>query len=121
MHWVAPSEKDTATDTLEKRLWAAADQLYSALLAAGVEVLYDDRDERPGVKFKDADLIGLPIRVTVSERSLKAGGTELKRRDQTEREIVPMEGTVARVQDILAALRAEIAATVVPVPYPSDL
>ncbi|MEP7356549.1 MAG: proline--tRNA ligase, partial [Anaerolineales bacterium] len=100
---------------------AAADKLYADLQAAGVEVLYDDRDERAGVKFKDADLIGLPIRVTVSDRSLKQGGTELKRRDQAEREMVPMDGTVARVQAILEELRAGIAARVVSVAYPEDV
>ena len=97
-----------------------ADALYASLQAAGVEVLYDDRDERPGVKFKDADLIGLPVRVTVSERSLKAGGTELKRRDQAERVIVPLAETVARVQAELAALHAAIAAGVAPVTYPES-
>ena len=97
-----------------------ADALYASLQAAGVEVLYDDRDERPGVKFKDADLIGLPVRVTVSERSLKAGGTELKRRDQAERVIVPLAETLARVQAELAALHAAIAAGVAPVTYPES-
>lgn len=97
-----------------------ADALYASLQAAGVEVLYDDRDERAGVKFKDADLIGLPLRVTVSERSLKQGGIELKRRDQTERTIVPLADTLARVQSELAALRDEIVSRVVPTPYPQD-
>jgi len=58
-----------------------ADALYEALKAAGAEVLYDDRDESPGVKFNDADLIGLPLRLTVSERALAAGGVELKLRN----------------------------------------
>src|SRR5262249_24027831 len=57
-----------------------ADDLYMTLRQGGFEILYDDRDERPGVKFKDADLIGLPLRVTVSERSLSRGGTEEKGR-----------------------------------------
>ena len=95
-----------------------ADALYASLQAAGVEVLFDDRDERAGVKFKDADLIGLPLRLTVSERALKQGGVEFKRRDQSERSIVPLADTLARVQSELAALRAEIASRVVPVPYP---
>jgi prolyl-tRNA synthetase len=55
-----------------------ADRLYQEFITAGIEVLYDDRDESPGVKFKDADLIGLPVRVTISERSLKSGGIEFK-------------------------------------------
>jgi len=48
-----------------------AERLYEQLQAAGIEVLYDDRDESPGVKFNDADLIGLPIRLTVSARAMK--------------------------------------------------
>jgi prolyl-tRNA synthetase len=97
----------------------AADQLYADLRAAGVEVLYDDRDERPGVKFKDADLMGMPLRVTVSERSLKQGGLELKRRDSDERGgIVPFAGAVERIAADVAGLFAEIRAGVKPVPYP---
>jgi prolyl-tRNA synthetase len=96
----------------------AAEALYAQLRAAGVEVLFDDRDERPGVKFKDADLIGLPLRVTVSERSLKQGGAELKRRTAPERESVPLDQAVGRVQAEISALFAAIAAGVKPVPYP---
>jgi prolyl-tRNA synthetase len=99
----------------------AADQLYAELQAAGVEVLYDDRDERPGVKFKDADLIGLPLRVTVSERSLKQGGYELKRRDSDERgAIIPLEGAVERLRADVAGLFDEIAAGVRLVEYPDQ-
>jgi prolyl-tRNA synthetase len=98
----------------------AADQLYAALQAAGVEVLYDDRDERAGVKFKDADLIGLPLRITLGERALKEGGVEFKRRDQAEREIVPLDQAVERAQAIIAALYAEIDTRVVPVTYPDQ-
>lgn len=87
-----------------------ADQLYEALQAAGLEPLYDDRDESPGVKFNVADLIGLPVRLTVSERALKAGGIEMKRRDRPEKEIVPMERVVERVREVLAAMEAETAA-----------
>ena len=55
------------------------DALYDELTAAGVEVLYDDRDERPGVKFKDADLIGVPFRIAVGKKGLAEGVVELKR------------------------------------------
>jgi prolyl-tRNA synthetase len=96
----------------------AANQAYADLTAAGVEVLFDDRDERPGVKFKDADLIGLPLRVTISERSLKQGGAELKRRDQDERSSVPLDGLVERVRADMAALETKIATGVVEVAYP---
>ncbi len=65
----------------------AAEALYGKLPS----VLYDDRDESAGVKFADADLIGLPIRITVRDKSLKAGGAEVKRRDSDVKEIVPLE------------------------------
>jgi prolyl-tRNA synthetase len=57
-----------------------AEQLYADLTDQGVEVILDDRDERPGVKFKDADLVGFPIRVALGERSLARGEVEIKRR-----------------------------------------
>jgi prolyl-tRNA synthetase len=90
-----------------------AERLYADLQAAGVEVLYDDREESPGVKFNDADLIGLPLRLTVGERALKRGGVELKRRDSADIALVPPEEAVARVQQELAALTAAIQARVV--------
>jgi prolyl-tRNA synthetase len=90
-----------------------AERLYADLQAAGLEVLFDDRDETPGVKFNDADLIGLPIRLTVSERSLKAGGVEFKRRDQVEKSIIPLDEAISHVQAEIAALQAEVAKTVI--------
>lgn len=69
---------------------ALGEQLYAALHQAGIETLYDDRLESPGVKFNDADLIGLPVRITISERALKQGGVEYKRRNQAEKSIVPV-------------------------------
>lgn len=76
-----------------------AEQLYADLTAAGVEVLYDDRRETAGVKFNDADLIGLPLRAVVSRRSLKNGGIELKLRSQKESRIVPLGEAVAVIQE----------------------
>jgi prolyl-tRNA synthetase len=87
--------------------------LYDELRKAGVDVLFDDRLESPGVKFKDADLIGLPLRLTVSERALKQGGVELKRRDRLEKEVIPLEGLVSRVRAEIDQLRAEIAGCLV--------
>src|SRR5690606_31452257 len=58
----------------------AADALYRSLQEAGIEVLYDDRDERPGVKFKDADLVGLPLRIAVGKKALAEGKVEWKLR-----------------------------------------
>ncbi|GCE03867.1 proline--tRNA ligase [Dictyobacter aurantiacus] len=80
-----------------------AEQLYRDLQAAGVEVLFDDRLESAGVKFNDADLIGLPLRAVVSKRSLKNGGIELKRRSQKESRIVPLVEAVQVIQQEIAA------------------
>ncbi len=88
--------------------YEAAEQLYADLLAAGVEVLYDDRNESPGVKFNDADLIGIPLRITVGGRSLKKGGVELKRRAAKDIALVPLDEVVARVQDEIRAMEAEL-------------
>ncbi len=94
-----------------------ADKLYADLHAAGIEVLYDDRDESPGVKFNDADLIGCPIRITVSERSLSAGSVEMKLRHQADKVIVPLNETAARLGSEIVALESEIAVKVLPVEY----
>jgi len=95
-----------------------ADQLYADLLAAGNEPLYDDRDESPGVKFNDADLIGLPLRLTVSERALKQGGVEMKRRDQSERRIIPLAEVLQVVQSELKQMEMDILEQVREVNYP---
>jgi prolyl-tRNA synthetase len=77
-------------------------RLHDELAAAGVDVLLDDRDERPGVKFKDADLIGFPLRITVGERGLKEGKVELKRRTDEKPALVPLEAAVAEARRLLA-------------------
>jgi prolyl-tRNA synthetase len=87
------------------------------LANAGVEVLFDDRDETPGVKFADADLIGIPIRVTVSKRSLEGGGAEVKLRQESESRIVALESLTGEVKTLVAKLEAEIEAGVVEVAF----
>jgi prolyl-tRNA synthetase len=94
-----------------------AERLYADLRSANVEVLYDDRDERAGVKFNDADLIGIPIRLTVSKRSLEAGGVEFKLRHSAERVVIPEGEIVSYVRGQIEALQAEIAEKVVAIPY----
>lgn len=96
-----------------------AKKLYQDLQMAGLDVLYDDRDETPGVKFNDADLIGLPIRLTVSERSLKEGGVELKLRHEAEKRIVPQSEVVQEVVRIAGELVAAVMANVVEIPFDS--
>lgn len=79
-----------------------AEKLYKQFLQAGVEAVLDDRDERPGVKFKDADLIGFPIRIVVG-KSLTQGQVEVKLRWVDAPELVSIDGVLARVQEILSA------------------
>ena len=84
-------------------LAAFAEDTYHALLSAGREVLFDDRQETPGVKFNDADLIGLPLRVTVSPRTMREDQVELKPRTAKEFQLVPREDLLQRVDEALAA------------------
>jgi prolyl-tRNA synthetase len=98
-----------------------ADNLYNLLREVGVEVLYDDRDESPGVKFNDADLIGLPLRITVGRRGLKDDGVELKRRDRKERQFVPLTLVVERVRGEIDALREELRKSVTEVSLEREL
>jgi prolyl-tRNA synthetase len=85
---------------------ARATELYDSLRAEGVEVLLDDRPERPGVKFKDADLLGIPVRITIGSRGLKQGTVELKKRTDSESQDVPMDGAAAATRAALAELGA---------------
>ncbi|MDE2833751.1 MAG: proline--tRNA ligase [Bacteroidota bacterium] len=93
-----------------------ADALYHDLLNAGVEVLYDDRTASPGVKFADADLRGIPLRCTVSTRSLSRGGVEFGRRRTRQWEIVPAAQAVARIQEAIQACFDDLAQRLVDLP-----
>jgi prolyl-tRNA synthetase len=80
---------------------AKAEDIYNELRNAGISVLFDDRDERAGVKFNDADLIGCPIRVTVGERGLKEGMVELKLRKDNEKQLVAVDNIVETINSVL--------------------
>jgi prolyl-tRNA synthetase len=86
----------------ETEVMKLAEKIYAELSAAVVEVIIDDRDERPGVKFKDADLVGFPIRIGIGEKSLAKGEVELKLRGGALTPIKPDE-VVARVKELIAA------------------
>lgn len=94
-----------------------AGQLYNDLIEAGLEVLYDDRDESPGVKFNDADLIGVPLRITVGNRALKEGGVEVKLRHQSDKSLVPLDKIVSKAGEIIQGLYDEITADLKEVPF----
>jgi prolyl-tRNA synthetase len=84
---------------------AKATEIYETLRIAGVDVLLDDRSERPGVKFKDADLIGIPVRITVGARGLAQGTIELKKRTDAEATDVPVNDAAAAARAALDELR----------------
>lgn len=94
IHLVCLPSKDGAAEE-------AAEAFYQQLIEAGLEPLFDDRNERAGVKFNDADLIGLPLRITVAHKSLQSGGVEFKRRDEETRQIVSAEDAISVAVGIL--------------------
>jgi prolyl-tRNA synthetase len=112
-HVVCVALTQRAPEVLE-----VAEQIYRDAWAQGVEMLLDDRDATPGVKFNDADLIGLPLRLTIGARSLRAGGAELKFRDQEESQFVPLDEVVSTLKTAVEQLLAASRARAVPVPYP---
>ena len=105
---VAPFHVSLLSLGVDPEVIAKADELYATLTEAGVEVLYDDRDDRAGVKFNDADLIGNPIRLSVSSRTLAKGEAELKLRTADEAEFIPLGEVAAAVRARLVDLTANL-------------
>ncbi len=85
----------------DSKVSEVAENLYGELEAGGLEVLFDDRQESPGVKFNDADLLGIPVRVTVSPRTLETNSVEIKRRSEKESQLVPLEKIAARLKKLV--------------------
>ena len=94
----------TALNVERDEVAQAAEALYQGLSEQGVQVLYDDREESAGVKFNDADLLGLPMRVVVSPRNLKENVVELKVRAEPDATTVPIEHAVGRIKELLAQI-----------------
>jgi prolyl-tRNA synthetase len=100
---VAPAEVTVVLLSVkDEAARAVAEDIYRELLAGGADALIDDRDERPGVKFKDAELTGIPLRVSVGARDLAEGVVEITRRATGEKARVPVGDAVARVREILS-------------------
>ncbi|MDJ0807640.1 MAG: proline--tRNA ligase [Gammaproteobacteria bacterium] len=91
--------------TKSQRVRDAVEQLYADLTAADIDVLLDDRDVRPGFMFADMELIGIPHRIVVGERSLDNGQVEYRGRMETENSFLPLDGIVSQIQDRLAVSR----------------
>ena len=85
----------------DSKVAEAAEKLYTDLQAAGIEVLFDDRNESAGVKFNDADLIGLPFRITVSPRTLEKDSVEFKKRTEKDVENVPLQEIVKKLKKLI--------------------
>jgi prolyl-tRNA synthetase len=100
---IAPFAVTVLTLGKEPELARAAEEVVSQLAAAGVEVLHDDRDERPGVKFKDADLLGIPVRIAVGKKGLAEGKVEWKLRRGKEVTLVPLSEVGARARALIEA------------------
>ena len=101
---IAPYHVSLLALNVENREVAeAGEATYDVLSKAGIQVLYDDRSESAGVKFNDADLLGLPVRLVVSARNLRQDALEVKRRSESEASSVPRDQVVARVQELLSA------------------
>jgi prolyl-tRNA synthetase len=92
----------SALNYKEEAVATSSDAIYGELASAGVEVLLDDRDERPGFKFKDADLIGIPLRIVVGAKNLAEGKVELKERRSGEVHLLPVAEAVAKVKAMVA-------------------
>jgi prolyl-tRNA synthetase len=102
---VAPYQVSVVPIKYEGTMKEVADRIHDGLEALGIEVLLDDRAERPGVKFKDSDLIGIPVRVVVGDKNLPK--VELKRRGEKDARLVEADAVVA---ELAAFVRAELAA-----------
>ena len=99
---VAPYQVHVVALGLDQEVAAAqAEALYERLLACGYEVLFDDRNESAGVKFNDADLIGIPLRLTISPRSLQRGGIEVKLRWEREAHVVAVDNIASEIESRL--------------------
>ena len=90
-------------DAKKMQVQEAAADLYAALGKAGMEVLWDDRDAPPGVKFADADLIGIPVRVTVGKKTAEAGTVDVRVRTSKDQKTVPLAEAVEAVKHAFAS------------------
>ncbi|MBI4797171.1 MAG: proline--tRNA ligase [Desulfarculus sp.] len=98
---IAPFSVAVLPMSTSGQAWDEALRLYQELTAAGVDVLLDDRDLRPGVKFKDGDLLGIPYRLVVGEKGLKTGQVEFKHRASGQVEMLPLNEAVAQVVNLV--------------------
>jgi prolyl-tRNA synthetase len=102
---IAPFEVLVTIVGKEENVAATANDIYEKLIAAGVDALLDDRDERPGPKFKDADLIGIPLRIAVGAKSLANGNVEWSWRKDGAKQLAPPAAALSAVIEAVRAAR----------------
>ncbi|MHC4761423.1 MAG: His/Gly/Thr/Pro-type tRNA ligase C-terminal domain-containing protein [Planctomycetota bacterium] len=105
---IAPWEVIVTPAGKEYEIVEAAEKIYQQLLDAGVEVIIDDRNARGGVKFKDADLLGIPIRVTIGKKSLAEGQVEFKLRSEPDRSTLPIDTAAKQVAEMVRDMKAKL-------------
>lgn len=98
----------TSVNQDDQKVVETAEEIYNGLLMQGVDVLWDDRDLRGGIKFKDADLLGIPIRVTVGKKSVADGKVEIKLRNESESTPVPIVCAAEKIIDVVRFLRQKL-------------
>lgn len=98
----------TSVGQEEEAVASTAEKIYKELLAKGLDVIFDDRPGRAGVKFKDADLIGIPVRVTVGKKAVAEGNVEIKLRTSSENKVVPISVAAETVLQIVEGLKAKL-------------
>ncbi|NLI09431.1 MAG: proline--tRNA ligase [Elusimicrobia bacterium] len=94
-------------ETEDKEIYARSAQIHDTLISAGIEVLWDERNERPGIKFKDGDLIGLPFRIVISSKTLKDGELEFKRRRDKAAQRIKLEKLPSLIEEIIKEIKCE--------------
>jgi prolyl-tRNA synthetase len=105
---IAPWEVIITTAAVSDDVTGAAEKIYNQLQAKGIEVLYDDRDLRAGVKFKDADLLGIPIRITIGPKTLAEGKAELQLRREKDKQLIDLATATDTTVGLVKQLKDEI-------------
>jgi prolyl-tRNA synthetase len=98
----------TSVNQDDEQIASVAEEIYEGLKIAGIDVLFDDRDLRGGIKFKDADLLGIPVRITVGKKSVADGNVEIKLRSQSEKTTVSINEAVEKAVELVNKLKEKI-------------
>lgn len=104
----------TSVNQDDKEVTGTAEKIYEQLRDKGIDILLDDRDLRGGIKFKDADLLGIPVRITVGSKSLKEGNIEIKLRSESQSQKVPVEEAVNKTIELVNFLKKQLIPPVIP-------